>query len=157
MSAPWIRPATHAAMLGFVALQPVLGKWGMAGVALGALAMNAFVLPRTAFGRALARPGDRRWNGLLSYPLAVALCYALFPPNVAAISWTAMAIGDPAASLVGAARPWKARIPWNPAKSVAGSVAFLAAGGVAILVALLVLAPGRGAPLPPLDPAFSFR
>ena len=151
MTGRWLRPATHAGMLGFVALTPVLGKWGMAGVALAALGLNAFLLPRTSFGRALARPGEPRWNGLLSYPLAVAVAYALFPPGVAALAWTAMALGDAAAGALGEARAWKARIPWNRRKSIAGSLAFLGAAGAGLAVGLhLVDAPPAAAALPPL-------
>ncbi|HEU4333154.1 MAG TPA: hypothetical protein VFT32_01550 [Candidatus Eisenbacteria bacterium] len=147
MNSPWLRPATHAAVLGFVALEPALGRWGMAGVAAAATLVNLLLLPRTAFGRALARPGEGRWNGLVSYPFAVAACYAIFPSGVAALSWTAMAIGDPAASLVGGARRWKARIPWNSAKSIAGSLAFLAAAWAALSIALLLLGAADRGPL----------
>jgi len=147
MKTSWLRPATHAALLGFVALEPTLKPWGMAGIAAAATLVNLLLLPRTAFGRALARPGEGRWNGLVSYPFAVAACYALFPPGVAALSWTAMAIGDPAASLVGGAAKWRTRIPWNPAKSVAGSLAFLAASWAALSVALLLLGAGDRGPI----------
>jgi dolichol kinase len=123
-----LRPLVHAGMLGFVILTPVLGKWGMAGVALAAFLLNLLVLPRTAFGRALARPGEPSWNGLVTYPLAVALAYALFWPEIAAMAWAVMALADPAATLVGTARTWRVRVFYNPRKSLAGSVAFLLAG-----------------------------
>ena len=133
MKSPWLRPATHAGMLLFVPLTWFLGKWGMAGFAFAAFLVNLLVLPRTAFGRSLAREGEGRWNGLVAYPLAVALAYALFDPFVAAIAWAVMATGDPAATVVGRSSPGGIRIPWNRGKSVAGSAAFFAAATVGVL------------------------
>jgi dolichol kinase len=128
----------------------------MAGMALLALLANAFLLPRTAFGRALARPGEPRWNGLLSYPAAVAAAYALLPPEAAAGAWAAMALGDPAAAFAGGRAGGRGRLPWNPRKTLAGSAAFLlsAWAGIALVVAAAFPAPGgipRGALLG--DPA----
>ena len=138
MRLAWLRPAVHAGALGFVFLAPALGKWGMAGAASGAFLVNAFLLPWTPFGRALRREGESWWNGTLSYPLAVALGYALFSEEIAGIAWAVLALGDPAAALVGGLRPWRIRIPWNRRKSVAGSLAFLAvawAAAAGLLVA----------------------
>jgi len=134
-----LRPLVHAGLVGFALLGPVLGKWGMAGVAFGAFLFNLLVLPRTPIGRTLRREGEPRWNGLVAYPLAVALAYALFHPPFAAISWAVMALGDPVAAVVGAGRKGGWRIPWNRRKSVAGSTAFLVAawiGATGILCAL---------------------
>jgi len=139
-----LRPAVHAAMLVFVLLTPVLGRWGMAGTALLALLLNALLLPRTALGRSLGRPGEPRWNGLLSYPLAVALCYALFPPEAAAGAWAAMALGDPAAALAGRRSGGRRRLPWNPRKSLDGSLAFLLVAAAAIPAVLLLALPEVG-------------
>jgi dolichol kinase len=97
----------------------------MAGGAFAAFLFNLLVLPRTTLGRTLGRDGEPRWNGLVAYPLAVALAYALFHPLIAAVAWAVMALGDPAASLAGSGSKGGARIPWNRGKSVAGSVAFL--------------------------------
>jgi dolichol kinase len=137
----------HAAVLGFVLLAPVLGRWGMAGVALAALAANALLLPRTAFGKALARDGEPRWNGLLSYPLAVALGYALFGAETGSLAWAVLALGDPAASLAGGARPRSARIPWNRRKSLAGTAAFAAAAAAGVVAVGCLALPGG--PVPP--------
>ena len=139
-----LRPVVHAAMLLFVLLTPLLGRWGMAGVATAALLLNAFLLPRTALGRALARPGEGRWNGLLSYPAAVALCYALFPPEAAAGAWAAMALGDPAAAWAGRRSGGKGRLPWNPRKCAAGSVTFLSVAWAGIALVVLAAFPEVG-------------
>jgi dolichol kinase len=126
-------------VLGFVLLTPALGKWGMAGMAGAAFLVNLLVLPRTPFGRALARPGEGPWNGLAAYPLAVALGYALFDPLLAAIAWAAMATGDPAATVAGRGRPGGIRVPWNRAKSAAGSAAFVLAATAGVAGTILAL------------------
>lgn len=115
----------------------------MAGAALAAFLLNLLVLPRTPFGRALRREGEGRWNGLVAYPLAVALAYAIFPPAAASVGWAVMALGDPAAALVGRSLPRSPRIPWNRGKSMAGSLAFLGAAGAG---AFLVIALRAGTP-----------
>lgn len=134
------RPVVHAGMLGFAWLTPFFGRWGMVGVALAALLLNAFVLPRTAHGRALARPGEPRWNGLLSYPLGVALLYALFPPEAAVAAWAVLALGDPMAAWAGRHNPGGPRIPWNRGKSIAGTITFFTVGwaGAVLLAATAV-------------------
>jgi dolichol kinase len=131
-------------MLGFVLLTPVLGKWGMAGMAAGAFLLNLLVLPRTPFGRSLARAGEGRWNGLVAYPLAVALGYALFDPLVAGAAWAAMATGDPAATVAGRPREGGVRIPWNRRKSAAGSLAFVVAATAGVFATALVLGSPTG-------------
>ena len=151
-----LRPAVHAAMLLFVLLTPAVGGWGMAGVALGALLLNAFVLPRTRLGRALARPGEGRWNGLLSYPAAVALCFAILPAEAAAGAAAAMALGDPAAAWAGRRGGGRGRLPWNPRKSLPGTATFVAVAWAGIaLVALAAFPEFRGLPRTALaaDPA----
>ncbi len=142
-----LRPLVHAGMLGFAFLEPVIGRWGMAGVAFAAFLANLLVLPGTAFGRALRREGEPRWNGLVAYPLAVALAYAIFKPEVAAMSWAVMAIGDPAATLVGTARPWKLRLFYNRRKSAAGTLAFLLAAWAGAFGVLAVREHGDPMPL----------
>lgn len=143
---PLLRPLVHAGMLGFAFLGPVLGRWGMAEVAFAAFLANLLLLPRTSFGRALRREGEPRWNGLVAYPLAVALAYAIFQPEVAATAWAVMAVGDPAATLVGTARPWKVRLFHNRRKSAAGSLAFLLAAWAGAFGVLAVCE--RGDPVP---------
>jgi dolichol kinase len=134
-----LRRLVHLGMLGFVLLLPVLGPRGMAAVAGAALLLNLLVLPRTPLGRALARPGEGRWNGLVAYPAAVALGFLLFDERGAAAAWAALACGDPAASAAGRSREWPARIPWCRAKSLAGSVAFLVAAALGATATIAVL------------------
>jgi dolichol kinase len=120
-------------MLGFVFLYPLLGKWGMAGVAGFAFLMNVLVLPRTPIGKRMKREGERPFAGMQTYPLAVALGWVLFPPEIAALAWALLAVGDPAAAMMGA--PMKdrkaLRVPWNPRKSVVGMGGFIIFGEIA--------------------------
>jgi dolichol kinase len=125
MSRAWIRPAVHAGALGFAFLAPVLGRWGMAGAAFAAFLANALLLPRTALGRSLRREGEPRWNGVVTYPLGVSLLFACLRADAAVAGWAVMALGDPAAALVGR-RVGGPRIPWNRRKSLAGTCAFFA-------------------------------
>ena len=66
------------------------------------------------------------------YPVAVLLLILAFPDrrDIAAAAWGVLAFGDGMATLAGRhiASP---RIPWNPDKSVAGSLAFVLFGGAA--------------------------
>lgn len=145
MSRPWLRPAVHAGMLGFAFLLPVLGPRGMALTAGIAALLNAFLLPRTAFGHALRREGEGRFGGLVTYPLAVSLAYLLFWRGYATLAWATMALGDPAAALVGSVHERWPRVPWNRRKTLIGSAAFLvAAWGGSLAVGFLLLVFGGG-------------
>jgi uncharacterized protein (TIGR00297 family) len=102
-------------------------------VALVACLFNYFVLPR--IGASLFRSAERRRpleSGIHLYPVAVLLLLLLFGwrMEVAAAAWVIFAFGDPAASAAG--ERWGTRkLPWNHAKSWAGSAAFLLAAGLA--------------------------
>ena len=107
--------------------------WGQAIALAGiALVFNLLVLPSVA--RQLYRPGDqpRRLHGIVFYPLAILLLLILFPHrlDIVAGAWGILAMGDGLATLVGRAAGGR-RWPWNPDKTVAGSVAFFFAGGSA--------------------------
>ncbi len=128
------RQALHMAMASFALLLRALTWWQAAACAAAAFLFNLLVLPR--LGRAtLYRPGDAARGyplGILFYPLSVLVLIVAFPrrPDIVAAAWGIMAFGDGAATLVGKAvrgRP----IPWNPDKTIAGSAAFIVAGGLA--------------------------
>ena len=126
------RQTVHVAMGGFALLLRWL-SWGEAlALAATALAFNLFVLPR--FAHALYRPGDRARaaHGIVLYPLAVLMLIAGFPrrPDIAAAAWGILAAGDGMATLAGRAvrgATW----PWNPDKTVAGTLAFFVAASLA--------------------------
>ncbi len=117
-------------MCAWALLFPWIGKGG--AIALGAVAVlfNAFLLPRLPVGKRVAREGDRRWTGVQWYPVAVLALVLALPLHLAAGAWGVLAAGDAASNLVG--RRWgKAKLPWNPRKSWAGTIAFAVAAGPA--------------------------
>ncbi len=121
-------------LVGWAFLLRYLSWPQAAALAITALLFNAFVLPRVG-GRAIFRPDDVRRGipvGILFYPLAVLLLILVFRSrlDIVAAAWAILAVGDGAATIVGRAAgrtPW----PWNREKTVEGSVAFAALGGVA--------------------------
>ena len=129
--------------------------WPQAAVcAAAALAFNVLVLPRVA-GAVLFRPEERASGtplGIVVYPAAVLALILVFRDrlDIAASCWAILAFGDGAATLVGrragrAGRRW----PWNPGKSVAGSLALLLAGGAAGIALAHWVAPSVVTPVPP--------
>lgn len=142
------RQATHIAVGGFAVLLRWLSSWQAAGLAMLAIAVNRWALPRIA--PAVFRDGDRQhpWrSGIVLYPIAVLGLVVAFPgrPDIVAGSWAVLAAGDGAATLVG--RRWPiAALPWNRDKSAGGLAAFVVAGGVAAVTAIAWVGPNA----PPL-------
>jgi uncharacterized protein (TIGR00297 family) len=130
-----------------------------AAMALAALIFNIVLLPRLG-GTQLYRPIDRERGfplGILLYPCSVLLLTLAFGSrlDIAAAAWGILAFGDGAATLIGRhvsektaehaeyakntsfspisafSAVFSRRLPWNPDKSVAGTLAFLVCGGVA--------------------------
>lgn len=146
------RQLLHMAMASFALLLRVLTWWQAAACALLAFLFNLFVLPRIG-GDAFNRPADTARGyplGILFYPLSVLLLILAFPrrPDIVAAAWAIMALGDGAATMVGT-RSRGRRLPWNRDKSVAGMVAFAAAGAVGA-VALALWTRPVVTPVPPL-------
>ncbi len=128
------RQVIHISMVAFALLLRSLTWWQAALCALGALAFNALVLPRLA-GTTLSRPVDEARGyvlGILLYPLAVLLLILAFPtrPDIAAAAWGVLACGDGAATLVGRVHG-RHPLPWNPGKTIEGSLTFFGAATVA--------------------------
>jgi len=137
------RQWVHIASGGFALLLRLL-TWPQAALlAIVALAFNAAVLPRVG-GRKLYRPEDATRGfplGILLYPVSVLALILIFRTrlDLVAAAWGVLACGDGFATLVGravsdgrTAHPsWiRRRLPWNPEKSIAGTVAFVVCGGV---------------------------
>ncbi|MFQ5767047.1 MAG: hypothetical protein ACE5ID_03580, partial [Acidobacteriota bacterium] len=143
----WLRKGLHISA-GFLALLlRWLPPWGAWLLAAAALAGNAALLPRLT-GHALEREDDRlsgvAW-GILFYPLMVLFLTVVFfrRMEIAAAAWGVMAAGDGFATLLGKRFP-SPRCPWNRRKSLAGSLAFLLAGGPAAWGLYLFVAAGAG-------------
>ena len=126
------RQSVHIAMGGFALTLPYLAWWQAIVLASLAVALNLFGLQKLV-GRQLYRPGERIGrlaSGIVLYPLSVLGLILLFGDrlDIAGASWAILAAGDGMATIVGRRFPIKA-IPWNPDKSLGGSLAFVAFGG----------------------------
>ena len=121
-------------MASFALLLRYLTWWQAALCAVAAFLSNLFVLPRIG-GASLYRPADAARGyplGILFYPLSVLLLILAFPArlDVVAAAWGIMAFGDGAATIVGR-RIGGRSVPWNVEKTMAGTTAFVVAGGLA--------------------------
>ena len=127
------RKLVHVAMGALALLLRFLPWWQAVILAASAVCFNMWLLRRVTRGR-LHRPSEAEWfaPGIVFYPASVLLLLLLLPgrPDIVAAAWGIMAAGDGAATLVGR-RSRGARVPWNRDKSLAGSVAFVVAGGAA--------------------------
>jgi dolichol kinase len=128
------RQAVHMAMGGFAIALPLIPWFYAATFALIALIFNLSLLHRVS-PRPLFRPGERKrriTSGIVLYPAAVFGLLLAFPgrPDIVAAAWGILAAGDGMASIVGRRLPIAA-LPWNPDKSVGGSLAFVFFGGSA--------------------------
>jgi len=162
----------------FALLLRALTPWQASGLAAFALVFNALALPRVGGRRLYRPMDEARGFplGILLYPLAVLLLTLIFPtrPDITAGAWGIMAFGDGAATLVGrrvsrltpengrnaekqdfsaisahsAVKRGQGRLPWNPDKSVAGTLAFIVFGGFGG-VALALWARPAAVPLQP--------
>jgi uncharacterized protein (TIGR00297 family) len=136
----------------FALLLRFLNWWQSALLALAALVFNLVILPRVG-GRRLYRAVDHARGfplGILLYPLSVLMLILVFPSrlDIAAAAWAILAFGDGAATLAGQAGV-RHRLPWNPDKSVAGTLAFIVCGGAGA-VALALWTRANVTPTPPL-------
>lgn len=128
------RQVVHIAMGSFALLLLYLRWWQAVILAASAVCFNMWMLRRLTRGR-LHRPSELRDGmptGIVFYPTSVLLLLLLLPgrPDIVAAAWGIMAAGDGAATLVGR-RARGPRIPWNRHKTVAGTAAFIIAGGIA--------------------------
>lgn len=124
-----IRVAIHAGSV----LVALLFRWLTPQHALilagGGCIFNLIFMPALLPG--IYREGESNaTSGIFLYPVAVFLLVATLPLHVAAACWAMMALGDGAACWFGGGTP----LPWNPLKTIVGTVAFFPAallGGAA--------------------------
>ncbi len=139
-----LRKSIHVAVgLGAFAVV-FLGPALSALLAFALLLFNVFVWPRLG-GRRVWRAADSRRGfavGIVLYPLVLLALILIFWSRleVVAAVWAILAFGDGMAAIVGRAaggvRRLGARLPWNPEKSWAGSLAFWVFGALGAAVAL---------------------
>ncbi len=96
--------------------------WAEAACLACALA-GAMVVPRTAAGSKLLKPGEGATNGICMYFLGLAAAFLLFPAYAVGAGWAALAAGDAAAGAIGSLLP-SSRLQWNRDKSWMGMAAF---------------------------------
>ncbi len=138
-----VRKSVHMSVgLIAFAVRP-LGPLGSALAAAAAVLMNLTLLPRV--GRVMWRSHESESGkapGFVFYPLAVLLLVLAFWRHleVAAAVWGILAFGDGMASVVGMSLG-RAKLPWNPRKSWAGTLAHWIFGTAAATVLLQWTAP----------------
>ena len=139
--AEWKRKAVHAGMGLFAPALRFLDWKGAALLAGSALLFNLFAMPRIGRGIYRERSGLRD-GGIVSYAAVVLLLVLLFRRRleIAAAVWAMLAVGDPAAAIVGRAFPGRG-LPWNREKSWSGSIANFVAAGIAGLLVFRFVAP----------------
>jgi uncharacterized protein (TIGR00297 family) len=143
------RQLTHILAGSFALLLRWTTWWQAALLAVLALLFNLAVLP--LLGRRVFRPGDLDRilrSGIAIYPLSVLTLILCFPhrPDIAAVSWIVLAVGDGLATLVGAHVRTTA-LPWNRAKSIGGLCAFVL--GAAVAATAIAFWTAKGMPVPP--------
>lgn len=121
------RQRLHALMVLPVLLLPYLLPLQAACLALLALLMNLFILPRISLTKSLFRNNEPRLGGITLYPLSVLILIGFTPtefyPWLPGVAWVTLALGDSAATICG--QKWNSpKLPWNKSKSTAGTCAF---------------------------------
>src|SRR4029453_17229067 len=119
---------------GGVPPPPPFPPWYQAATLAAAAGIVNIRLLKTIAGDRLHRPIELQQAvpaGLVLYPTSILLLLLLFPgrPDIVAGAWGVLAVGDGAATLAGrryGVRKW----PWNPQKTVAGTVVLALAGGM---------------------------
>ncbi len=140
------RKLLHVGVVGLAFLLRFLTPAQAMLMAVAAVAMNAFVLPRLV-GRWVIRPDEHRSAvpaGIVLYPVAVLVTILCLPHrfDLVAAAWGILAVGDGVATLVGRRFGRRGpRWPWNPHKSLIGSLAFVVAGGGMSMVLMHWTAP----------------
>jgi uncharacterized protein (TIGR00297 family) len=131
------RKAVHIGTSVFALLLRWLNFWQAALCAVAAFVFNWQILPRLG-GKQLYRHDDHKRGypiGILLYPLSVLILTLTIPHKlyIVAAAWAIMAWGDGFASVIGT-RFGRTKLPWNPSRSYAGSLAFLVMGSAAAVV-----------------------
>ncbi len=126
-----LRKLLHIGM-GFGALLLLKLPWRYAALIGVAGIIGNWLLLHRIVGRRVSRH-ERGWDvGIVLYPFAVTVLIVVFNWHleIAAVCWVLLAFGDGSSTVIGQRLPL-ARLPWNPAKSWGGLLAFVLFGGAA--------------------------
>lgn len=145
-SSEYRRKILHIGVGAFALLLRYLTWWQAAIGAFATFLFNAFVLPSLG-GRWLWREEERargHATGIVFYPVSVLVLILLFHErlHLAAAMWGILAIGDGMASIVGTTMG-TAKLPWNPHKSWAGTIAMIVFGATGGIGLALWVSPGE--------------
>ncbi len=135
-----LRKLIHMAVGLGAFLVVLLGPLYSAALAFSLLLFNLFVLPRFG-GRRLWRQRDSQRGiavGIVLYPLVLLILILVFWHHleVAAAAWAILAFGDGMAAIAGCVWRPGTPLPWNPAKSWPGLIAFWIFGTLGAAAAL---------------------
>jgi len=142
-----LRKSVHVAIGGIAFAVRPLGFWGALACAVTAIVHNFAIFPLYG-GKKLWRAGETERGfalGIVVYPVTVLLLLLAFPRRleIAAAAWGILAFGDGMAAIVGQAFGRTNPLPWNRAKSWAGTLAYFLFGGAGAFALLQWTAPGR--------------
>ncbi|MEO1803417.1 MAG: DUF92 domain-containing protein [Bacteroidota bacterium] len=143
MTQHYKRKFVHLAMIGFALFIGWIPPWAISAAAFTAFLFVYFVLPRIG-GDELRSDRQQFRNidlGLVLYPISLTLISLIFfrQQVFMAIAWGAMGFGDAFASIFGKIMK-RYPIPWNPHKTIMGSLMFFV-GGLGGTMGLLYLLP----------------
>jgi uncharacterized protein (TIGR00297 family) len=137
-----LRKFLHIGM-GFGALLLARLPWRYAALIGVAGIIGNWLLLHRVVGRRVSR-NERGWDiGIVLYPFSVTVLIIVFHWHleIAAVAWVLLAFGDGFSTVIGQRLPLAA-LPWNPAKSWGGLLAFVLFGGAAaFLIARVFGAP----------------
>jgi len=141
-----LRKLVHVAVGGIAFAVRPLGFWGSLACAVTAIVHNLVIFPLYG-GRKLWRAGETARGfalGIVLYPVTVLLLLLLYARHleVAAAVWGILAFGDGFAAIFGQAMGGSNPLPWNPHKSLVGTLAYALCGGTGAFVLLQWTAPG---------------
>ena len=124
----------------FVILLPYLPVSWAFFLAICGFIHNVFFLPK--YAPHIFRQQEGFLQGIAVYPLMIALLILLLPGQmiVVAGAWALLGVGDGAATVVGTKWPLYP-LPWNPRKSLGGTLGFSGFGALAAILAMVWTGP----------------
>ncbi|MFA5021732.1 MAG: hypothetical protein WC508_01455 [Patescibacteria group bacterium] len=135
------RQIVHILLFFLAFLLKFLNRWQAALLLLFLLLVTLVVIPKLRIKSYFYRSFERKYSqGAVLYFLVLLVLVLIFPLYIVAASWAILALGDGAATLIGA--NFKAKeLPWNRHKTFAGSIAFVIFGTLGAFILLRWMLP----------------